>query len=94
MIYNLPYTPEFNPIESIFNKLKIEFKKLDHKNIYNDIKKYLNKICKKDIINIINHRLKFINKSFNFKNILNLNISLNFFILNAFNINLKILRKK
>ena len=44
-IYNPPYTPEFNPIELIFNKLKTEFKKLDHKNIYNDINKCLNKIC-------------------------------------------------
>jgi transposase len=61
MIYNPPYTPEFNPIELIFNKLKTEFKKLDHKNIYNDIKKYLNKICKEDVINSINHSLKIIN---------------------------------
>ena len=56
MIYNPPYTPEFNPIELIFNKLKTEFKKLDHKNIYNDIKK-----CKEDVINSINHSLKIIN---------------------------------
>ena len=55
------YTPEFNPIELIFNKLKTEFKKLDHKNIYNDIKKCLNKICKEDVINSINHSLKIIN---------------------------------
>jgi transposase len=60
MIYNPPYTPEFNPIE-LFNKLKIEFKKLDHKNIYNDINKCLNKICKEDVINSINHSLKIIN---------------------------------
>ena len=31
MIYNPPYTPEFNPIELIFNKIKTEYKKLDHK---------------------------------------------------------------
>jgi len=61
IIYNPPYTPEFNPIELIFNKLKIEFKKLDHKNIYNDINKCLNKICKEDVINSINHSLKIIN---------------------------------
>ena len=35
MIYNPPYIPEFNPIELIFNKLKIEFKKLNHTDIYN-----------------------------------------------------------
>ena len=61
MIYNPPYTPEFNPIELIFNKLKTEFKKFDHKNIYNDINKCLNKICKEDVINCINHSLKIIN---------------------------------
>jgi transposase len=61
MIYNPPYTSEFNPIELIFNKLKTEFKKLDHKNIYNDINKCLNKIYKKDVINCINHSLKIIN---------------------------------
>ena len=61
MIYNPPYTPEFNPIELIFNKLKTEFKKLDHKNIYNDINKCLNKICKEDVINSIKHSLKIIN---------------------------------
>ena len=61
MIYNPPYTPEFNPIELIFNKLKTEFKKLDHKNIYNDINKCINKICKEDVINCINHSLKIIN---------------------------------
>jgi len=61
MIYNPPYTPEFNPIELIFNKLKTEFKKLDHKNIYNDINKCLNKIYKEDVINSIKHSLKIIN---------------------------------
>ena len=61
MIYNPPYTPEFNPIELIFNKLKTEFKKLDHKNIYNDINKCLDKICKEDVINSINHSFKIIN---------------------------------
>ena len=41
MIYNPLYTPEFNPIELIFNKLKTEFKKLNHKNLIDDIKQCL-----------------------------------------------------
>lgn len=61
MVYNPPYTPEFNPIELIFNKLKTEFRKLDHKNIYNDIQKCLHKLCREDVINSINHSLKIIN---------------------------------
>jgi transposase len=61
MIYNPPYTPEFNPIELIFNKLKTEFKKLDHKNIYNDIQKCINKLCREDAVKSINHSLKIIN---------------------------------
>jgi transposase/DNA-binding protein Fis len=62
MVYNPPYTPEFNPIELVFNKLKTEFKKLDHKNIEYEIHKCLKKITNKDINNTFNHSLKFINK--------------------------------
>ena len=35
--YNPPYSPEFNPIELAFNKMKIEFKKLSHDNLIKDI---------------------------------------------------------
>ena len=31
------YSSEFNPIELLFNKCKIEFSKLDHINLINDI---------------------------------------------------------
>jgi len=62
MIYNPPYTPEFNPIELIFNKLKIEFKKLNHTDIYNEIKYCLTKIYKEDAIKSIKHSLEIINK--------------------------------
>jgi len=43
MVYNPPYSPEFNPIELIFNKVKTEYKKLDHKNIKNEITECLKK---------------------------------------------------
>jgi transposase len=62
MIYNPPYSPEFNPIELIFNKLKIEYKKLTHRNIEHEIYECLKKITNKDINNCFNHSLKFINK--------------------------------
>ena len=44
MKYNSVYTPKFNPIEHMFNKSKIEFKKLPHDNLIEDIKISLNKI--------------------------------------------------
>ena len=61
MIYNPPYTLEFNPIELIFNKIKTEYKKLDHKNIKDDITKCLKKITDKDFKNCMIHSLKIIN---------------------------------
>ena len=61
MIYNPPYSPEFNPIELIFNKVKTEYKKLDHKNIKDEITDCLKKITDKDIKNFMIHSLKIIN---------------------------------
>ena len=61
MVYNPPYSPEFNPIELIFNKVKTEYKKLDHKNIKNEITECLKKITEQDIINCMLHSLKIIN---------------------------------
>ena len=61
MIYNPPYSPEFNPIELIFNKVKTEYKKLDHKNIKDEITDCLKKITDKDVKNCMIHSLKIIN---------------------------------
>ena len=61
MIYNPPYSPEFNPIELIFNKVKTEYKKLDHKNIKDEITECLKKITDKDVKNCMIHSLKIIN---------------------------------
>jgi len=61
MVYNPPYSPEFNPIELIFNKVKTEYKKLDHKNIKNEITECLKKINQTDIKNCMLHSLKIIN---------------------------------
>ena len=49
MVYNPPYTPEFNPIELVFNKLKTEFRKITHKNNKEEIIYCLNKLYKEDV---------------------------------------------
>jgi transposase len=61
MVYNPAYSPEFNPIELLFNKLKTEYRKMEHKNIKDDIKRCLFKISQEHSINFINHSLKIIN---------------------------------
>jgi transposase len=61
LVFNPPYTPEFNPIELIFNKLKTEYRKLNHKNMKNDINECLKKINQTDIKNCMLHSLKIIN---------------------------------
>ena len=61
LVFNPPYTPEFNPIELIFNKLKTEYRKLDHKNMKNDINECLKKLNQIDIKNCMLHSLKIIN---------------------------------
>ena len=60
MVYNPPYTPEFNHIEFIFNKLKNEFRNITYKNIKEEITYCLSKIYKEDVNNCINHSLKII----------------------------------
>jgi hypothetical protein len=62
MKYNPPYTPEFNPIEFMFNKCKIEFKKLNHTNLIEDIIESINKITENDCKQFFNHTEKNINK--------------------------------
>ena len=37
MKFNPAYSPEFNPIELLFNKVKGQFRKMDHNNLQNDI---------------------------------------------------------
>ena len=62
MVYNPAYSPEFNPIELIFHKLKIEYRKLKHTNLRYDIIECLNKINNNDLNNAIKHSFKFIEK--------------------------------
>jgi transposase len=62
-IYNVPYTPDFNPIEFVFSKIKQKFKTLraqkltgvtqdDHEAL---IRKAVKAVRKKDIVNSIDH---------------------------------------
>ena len=59
--YNPAYTQEFNPIELMFNKCKIEFRKLDHNDIINDIKLSLKTITPDNCQKFYDHTNKFIN---------------------------------
>jgi transposase len=62
IIYNVPYCPEFNPIELIFSKFKAIIRKKDNSipsNMINNINKSFMKITKTDLINCYNHSLNF-----------------------------------
>lgn len=59
--YNPAYTPEFNPIELMFNKCKINFRKLDHNNIIQDIINSVETITSSNCQNFYNHVKKIIN---------------------------------
>ena len=49
MKYNPAYSPEFNPIELSFNKMKTIFRKLKHDNLNADIKTSINSITSNDL---------------------------------------------
>jgi len=58
LVYNPPYTPEFNPIELIFNTIKSKFRKLDHFDLKEDIIESINSITLDNIEKSIYHSLK------------------------------------
>lgn len=53
--YNPPYTPEFNPIEIIFSKMKTIYRNLKHDNIINEINDIIKNININDLNNCYNH---------------------------------------
>lgn len=61
IIYNVPYCPEFNPIEYVFNVMKKEIRHDNTIDTYNDLVKYLNKFVKK--MNVIGFK-KYFEKSY------------------------------
>ena len=66
VLYNAPYTPQLNPIEFSFSKLKYLVKKAKPKSEKDLVQKILqasNKITNKDCSEFIVHSLKFIEKT-------------------------------
>lgn len=60
--YNPPYSPEFNPIELAFNKVKCKYRKLEHENMLNDIQQSFATITSNDCQGFYRHANKFIQK--------------------------------
>lgn len=60
--FNPPYSPEFNPIEYAFNKVKCIFRKEKHDNFIADIERAFSSITQNDCINFIKKTESFINK--------------------------------
>ncbi len=60
LIYNPPYSPEFNPIENLFSKLKTLFRKMEHIDIIFEIKDLIKKITTSNLKNCYNHTEKII----------------------------------
>lgn len=60
--FNPPYSPEFNPIELAFNKIKRNYRKYDHENMLNDINQSFDTITSSDCQGFYNHSYDFIQK--------------------------------
>ncbi len=56
--YNPAYSPEFNPIEYVFSKIKTDFRKKNHNNLKQDVIDSINSIELKDLKNCYEHSLK------------------------------------
>lgn len=62
IIYNVPYCPEFNPIEMVFSKFKSLMRKKDNNlplKLFKNISKSLNQITKDDLLNFYKHSFDF-----------------------------------
>ena len=53
IIYNVPYSPEYNPIEKVFSKIKHKLKNGTHTN--NNIKKHILNSFKNITVNDLQH---------------------------------------
>jgi len=60
ILYNPAYSPDFNPIECVFSKLKTLYRKLEHNNVIEEIKSVINKITESDLINCYDYSKKYI----------------------------------
>ena len=65
-IFNVPYCPEYNPIEFVFSKVKQKFRTLRARKLAGTIqdshrsmvKQALESVTKKDVVNCVNHVIK------------------------------------
>ena len=73
MKYIPAYTPEFNPIEQVFNQIKNEFRKHNHTNIQADIETSLSVVSADNLNNYYNNTIKTINKHLVYAYILDIN---------------------
>lgn len=64
LVYNVPYSPEFNPIEKVFNEAKGKIKgyKLTNANFINNISRCFRNISSENLTNYYNKSLEFIEK--------------------------------
>ena len=62
LIYNIPYSPEYNPIEMVFSKVKLMVRKKRTNEKMDKLKKNImigfNKITQKDLTGYFDHALK------------------------------------
>jgi transposase len=69
-LYNTPYSPELNPIELVFAKVKKTFRKLMHENVSSkfiprQIYRAFQEITTHDVQSFIYHSVTYLKKSFN-----------------------------
>ena len=62
MEYIPAYSPDFNPIEMVFSKVKTEYRKLNHTNIEEDIINSISKVTSNDLNNCYLHVIKTIDE--------------------------------
>ena len=58
--YTPPYSPEFNPIETVFGEIKKKYITLNHENMENDIIESINNLTPNNFINNYNKCINFI----------------------------------
>ena len=58
--YTSAYSPDFNPIETVFGQIKMNYKKLTHENMIEDIRTSINSLIPENFINHYNKSLEFI----------------------------------
>ena len=60
--YNPAYSPEFNPIELAFNKVKCLYRQMEHENMLSDINRSFLHVTENDCKKFYNHSQKFIQR--------------------------------